>query len=116
MGLLRPKPIPDEQAEAIVRAKVAWILKSSSPLAVIVFGSAARGELTEGSDIDIALVFPDEATLKERRAAIYREAPPDAWPADLLFYTEAAFRTKRASGGVCELIAKEGKVVYGGLA
>ena len=116
MGLLIPAPIAKDETERIIRQKLRWILESGSPLAVIVFGSAARGEMTERSDIDIALIFPDEETLKSCRKDIYRRPPVDSWPTDLLFFTITAFLRKRESGGVCELIGREGKVIYGGLA
>ena len=115
MGLLVPAPIAEDEAERIVQDKLLWILGSSDPLAVIVFGSAARGEMTERSDIDLALIYPDEASLKAGRSAIYRQPPAGSWPADLLFYTKDVFLGKRESGGVCDLIGREGRVIHGGL-
>jgi hypothetical protein len=52
MGLLVPAPIAKDEAERIVHDKLRWILGSSDPLAVIVFGSAARDEMTERSAFD----------------------------------------------------------------
>ena len=115
MGLLVPAPIAKDEAERIVQDKLRWILGSSDPMAVIVFGSAARDEMTERSDIDLALIYPDEASLKAGRRAIHGQNPAGSWPADLLFYTKDVFLRKRESGGVCELIGKEGRVIHGGL-
>ena len=86
MGLLVPAPIAKDEAERIVQDKLRWILGSSDPMAVIVFGSAARDEMTERSDIDLALIYPDEASLKAGRRAIHGQNPAGSWPADLLFY------------------------------
>ena len=115
MGLLHPSPIALEEAERIIGDKLRWILESSEPLAVIVFGSAAREEMTERSDVDIAVIFADEESLVAGRKALYAVPPIGPWPTDLLFYSKDAFERRREAGGVCELIGKEGRLVYGGL-
>ena len=101
MGLLISKPLAREAMDSIIRDKLRWVLQSSDPLAVIVFGSAARGEMTERSDLDIALIYPDEASLKAGRASIYARPPIGGWPVDLLFYTQEDFDSRRARGGSC---------------
>ncbi len=115
MGLLVPRPLDRPAIDTIVGDKLRWILQSASPRALILFGSAARGEMTERSDLDIAAIFPDEDSLKAGRASIYSRPPIDGWPTDLLFYTQAEFEARRRSGGVCELIWKEGKIIFGRL-
>lgn len=113
MGLLVPTPVSPEAVEGILAGKLRWILAASDPLAVIVFGSAARGEMTEVSDIDLALVYPDAASLKAGRAAIFSRPPPDSWPVDLLFHTKESFLARRAAAGIGELIAAEGRLLHG---
>ena len=115
MGLLIPRPLDRLEIDRIVGDKLRWILQSASPRALILFGSAARGEMTERSDLDIAAIFPDEDSLNAGRASIYSQPPIGEWPTDLLFYTQAEFEAKRRTGGVCELIWKEGKVIHGRL-
>jgi hypothetical protein len=115
MSLLISRPLAKEAMDTIIQDKLRWILQSADPLAVVVFGSAARGEMTERSDVDIALVFPDEESLKAGRTSIFGRPPIDPWPTDLLFYTKDAFYAKRESGGVCELIGEEGILVHGRL-
>jgi hypothetical protein len=115
MGLLAPAPIARNLSDRIVQERLRWILQSSQPLAVIVFGSAARGKMTGRSDVDMAVIFPDEESLKVGRRSIYARPPSNPWPTDLLFYTKDAFRRRRETGGVCELIWAEGRVIHGGL-
>jgi len=120
MGLLQPAHLTESETETILREKLRWILtapgaETCEPRAVIVFGSAARGEMTESSDVDIALVYPDAKSLKAGRAAIYRRPPPDSWPMDLLFATEESFRAGQEKGGLFELVMSEGRVVHGSL-
>ena len=120
MGLLLPTRLTEAETEKILRDKLHWILEAPgaegcAPRAVIAFGSAARGEMTEASDVDIALVYPDAKSLKIGRAAIYRQAPPDAWPLDLLFATEDSFRVGREKGGLFALVMDEGRVLHGSI-
>lgn len=71
MGLLAPARLSAEETERIIADKLRLILEASSPSAIILFGSAARGEMTEASDLDLALVYADEASLRNGRAAIH---------------------------------------------
>lgn len=113
MGLLAPTRLSAEEAEEIIQGKLRWILEACDPSAVIVFGSAARGEMTEASDIDMVLVFPDEEAVKKARSAIYGRPPAEAWPADILLATEAGFKRRREAGGLYELVAREGRLIAG---
>jgi hypothetical protein len=83
MSLFISRPLAKEAVDSIIQDKLRWILQSVDPLAVVVFGSAARGEMTERSDVDIALVFPDEESLKAGRTSIFGRPPIDMWPTDL---------------------------------
>ncbi|NBC28661.1 MAG: hypothetical protein GVY29_01555 [Spirochaetes bacterium] len=56
MGLFRPARVSPEEREEIVRRKKDWILSACRPREIWLFGSAARGELTEASDIDLAVL------------------------------------------------------------
>ena len=70
--------------------------------------------MTERSDLDIAAIFPDEDSLKAGRASIYSQPPIGEWPTDL-FLHPGGVRGEERTGGVCELIWKEGKVIHGRL-
>ena len=115
MGLLTPRKLTGEETEGLIQKNLQWLLSVTSPSAVIVFGSAARRQMTEASDIDIALIYPDEQSLVEARKHIYGSMDRDSvfWPRDLLFYTEPGFVERRRRGGVCELISSEGRVFFG---
>ena len=115
MGLLIPARLSLEDTESILADKLRWILEASSPMAVIVFGSAARGEMTEASDLDLALLYADDDSLRKGRASILGRKPPDGWPLDLLFSTRKGYLAKAEKGGVFELIMREGRVIHGGI-
>ncbi len=117
MGLLYPEKIDPEEAEKLISSMVDWIRSVCDPVSIILFGSAARGEMTEASDIDLCLIFADENLLASGREAVYNSINGEnsVWPKDLLFYTMESFAARQKIGGIAELIASEGRALYGSL-
>ena len=112
MTRFAPKLIPQATAQAIVQSKVDWIVSICSPFQVWVFGSAARSELTDHSDVDLARVFENETDLKWAREVVYCPLPQDNWPQDILLFTAEEFERKKLIGGVCLIIATEGVCLF----
>jgi predicted nucleotidyltransferase len=107
------KPLLRTEQEALIAAKLAWILESCRPVKIILFGSAAHFQMTDGSDIDLILIFQDSVDLKSIKDTVFKARPKDDWPHDLLFYTEKQFNQSVASGGGAAYLAKsEGRVLY----
>jgi len=88
------------------------ILAVCNPERIHVFGSAARGDFTHGSDIDLAIVFADEEACRVMKPLVYRAGPLSSYPCDVLCYSEPEFRRKSEQGGICAEILQHGKVVY----
>ena len=78
----------------------------------IVFGSVARGEADEWSDLDLVIIADTTRPFLER----YRdfEGLYDVWPRlDLLIYTPAEFAQMRAEGRpFIEQVLAEGVVIH----
>ena len=111
------QPLSEAEQNEVLEHKLRWLLdacegESSLPLRILVFGSAARGELREDSDVDIALVFADEQTMGTARKAVARSPRTDLWPVDLLNFTQDEFQARAEIGGVCMLIRDEGRVLW----
>ncbi|MFW5843663.1 MAG: nucleotidyltransferase domain-containing protein [Spirochaetota bacterium] len=111
-------PLSDAEQKEILDGKLHWLLSAcasvgGSPSRIVAFGSAARGELREDSDVDIALLFRDEQTMSAAKRAIYASPRTDFRPIDLLFFTEEEFKSRAEVGGVCMLIRDEGRVLWG---
>lgn len=51
---------------------VARILAVAQPLRIILFGSAARGQMGPDSDVDILVIMPDGTHRRKTTQAIYR--------------------------------------------
>ncbi len=114
MGLLTPLKLQESDVEDMLQSLLKWILEFDTPSAVILFGSAARGEMTEVSDFDLALIFPDEESCENARRNLRLRPPAVSWAVDFLFYNRSEYDVKKIRGGVCELIALEGRLLFGG--
>jgi predicted nucleotidyltransferase len=64
------------------------IVDEVRPRRVILFGSAARGEARESSDIDLLVVVPDGAHRRKTAMRLYRTVSGAGIPFDLVVATE----------------------------
>lgn len=100
---------PEQLANAALRVAAA----ASSPTTVIVFGSYARGDATESSDLDLVVIehdLPDKAGEYLRlKAAVGRMGVG----VDLLLYSRPDFERRSLVPGTLPYWAKkEGKVLH----
>lgn len=107
------QPLKQSEIDQIVLTKLNWILEYTQPLKVILFGSAATGEMTDASDVDIIIVYPNEIDLKSISYILAQSRPINDWPHDLILQTEKSFLSSVAKGGgACWLANKEGKILF----
>ena len=78
---------------------------------VILFGSAARGDVGSTSDLDLLVVRRDGRRPAERMDDLYRRARPTV-AMDLLVYTAEELEAARATSSFVRRILDEGRVVY----
>jgi len=72
--------VPIEVLEDMVRR----IVDAVHPVRIILFGSAARGEMGPDSDLDVLVVMPDGIRRRETAAAIYRSLRRFPYPKDIV--------------------------------
>lgn len=104
------KPAP-ESVNARVRQAVDD-LKRYGAEKVILFGSAARGEMDEYSDLDFVVIKQTNQVFLERlkEAALVVQAPGSI---DILVYTPEEWqRMQEAESPFAERVLAEGRVVY----
>ena len=101
------------QATPSLDALIARIVSAVHPLRIIVFGSAARGDMTADSDIDLLVVMP-EGTHRLRMARyIYQQLYGFGHPVDIVVTTPSTLNKQKDNIGLIyrEILA-EGKEVY----
>jgi len=99
--------------ERTVQEIVRRILSVAKPDRIILFGSAATGQMTRDSDIDLLIVGADTSDQRSRYVRI-REALGDVGhPVDLLFISTEWFEdSKDVIGGIAYPANKHGRVIY----
>jgi len=80
---------------------------------IYLFGSCARGEADDESDVDLVVIHDTELPFFDRLRQAAACADPD-WPVDILVYTPAEFETMRRQGNAfAELVVDEGVLLHG---
>ena len=79
---------PDDVLDDLVHR----ILLCVSPSRIILFGSAARGEMRQGSDLDVLVVTPDGSPCRDIARAIYRSMRGFPLSKDILVVTDSDVR------------------------
>ena len=89
------------------------IIDALHPLRIILFGSAARGQMGPNSDLDILVVMNTKERPAERVLAISRLLRPRPFPMDILVRTpsEIAAALEQRDSFIQEILAR-GKVLY----
>lgn len=105
---LSPTPEKVEQAVAIV-------IKTARPSRVFIFGSWARGEAQWDSDLDLAVLVPDEAEkgIRELRGALRQELEQIPMKIDLVIATESyAALLAESINHLFHDVFQEGRLIY----
>ena len=91
--------------------RILGILKTLPVEKVILFGSLARGEVYEGSDLDLLIVMPSEKSFVDRAVELAQILGPRLG-VDLVVYTPEEFKRLQEEGRsfLLELL-REGKVL-----
>jgi predicted nucleotidyltransferase len=100
-------------AQAAIDEIVDRIAARFSPERIILFGSHARGDAREGSDLDLLVLFREVDDPRERAAELYEALIDCHLPTDIVVSTTARFeRYKHVVNAVYWPAAREGRVVY----
>lgn len=104
-------------AEDTLEAMTQAIVDEVHPELVLLFGSQARGEASEDSDVDFIVVLPDHIEDFEGKVRtsgkLYRLLAQFETPVDVLLYRRAEFdRWKGARNHCIGRALREGRVLY----
>jgi uncharacterized protein len=88
-------------------------LKRYNPDRIIIFGSYARGEADEYSDMDVVVIKNTDKRFLERLIEVAKYLDNDLGKIDVFVYTSQEFEDmKRRRNPFVEKILKEGRVIY----
>lgn len=103
------KPALKSRIGALLQA-----LKAYQPERVYLFGSAAREEADELSDLDVVVIKRTSAPFFDRLQEVARLLPLGLGAVDLLVYTPEEFAAMQREGNAfTEMIVEEGRLIYG---
>ena len=99
--------------EAEIDRLVQRIVDAVHPLKIILFGSAARGEIGPDSDIDVLVVMPDGTHRRHTAQYLYQTIRGIKTPFDVVVATPSDLEQNRDNVGlVYYTVLREGKTVY----
>ncbi|MGH9831485.1 MAG: nucleotidyltransferase domain-containing protein [Blastocatellia bacterium] len=103
--------------ERFLAALVRRIVAVSGATRVILFGSRARNEEHEDSDVDLFVIVPGSAEERDVKRRAISHALLDRWiPLDIIVRTEDDVRRSTSLGDpfIVDDILREGRVLYAG--
>jgi len=102
------QPTPEQLNELVHR-----IVATVHPLRVILFGSAARGEMGVDSDIDVLVVMPDGTHRRHTAEMLHRQFFGIPFGIDVVVATPTDLEKYRHSVGmIYRTILEEGRELY----
>jgi predicted nucleotidyltransferase len=87
--------------------------KAADALQVILFGSHARGEAGENSDVDLMIIAESDLPRFKRSRELYKQLRPYPFGMDLVVYTPQEIeRGKKSHVSFVSAVLREGKTLY----
>jgi len=99
--------------DALIEEIVRRVLSVGKPDKIILFGSAATGEMTRDSDIDLLIVEPQRKDRRRESVEIGDALRGLGFPFDVLVISADWFEaSKNVIGGIAYPASKYGRVIY----
>ena len=105
------KPLDPERCQLLIEQALARIEEAGAWVQVWLFGSAGGGQMTDNSDLDFVLIYPDELKLKAGRKLYHQSTKRVGCNMDVLFVTQQEFNEKAEIGGVYFVCKRNGRLL-----
>ncbi|MDO8413737.1 MAG: nucleotidyltransferase domain-containing protein [Gallionellaceae bacterium] len=100
-------------SEQTIQQAVARLVAVAQPSKIILFGSYARGDATEDSDLDLMVIESKVGNKFDEMVRLHRAVGDVGIGVDVLVYSDhEAFRRSQVPGTVLYWAFREGKVLY----
>lgn len=90
------------------------LVETYQPEKIFLFGSCARGEMDEDSDLDIMVIVPDQYSNEKKSSRIgYQALRGTGVAVDLLVWTDKAFNERlHLNASLPSTVIREGRLLY----
>ena len=106
-------PTPWAPTAERISTAVERLVAAARPCRIILFGSHARGDADDHSDVDLLVVEPTVSDRYEEMIRLNRALKGLVMPVDLLVVSELEFEHRSGTPGTVEHAARrEGRVLY----
>ncbi len=109
---IRKNFISIEETKLRVRQVFETILENCNPVSIVLFGSAARNELTPSSDIDVVVVVETSTQIKPTLKVLASKSGELGFPVDFLVIDKKNYDKKSEIGGVFFDARHEGIILF----
>ena len=100
-------------SEQTIQQAVARLVAAAQPSKIILFGSYARGDATEDSDLDLMVIESEVSNKFDEMVRLHRAVGDVGIGVDVLVYSDhEASRRSQVPGTVLYWAFREGKVLY----
>lgn len=106
---IEPTPITEELIQIVTEK----IVQNFNPEKIILFGSLARGEMRQDTDLDLFIIMPSDLRRDNRSVEISKIFSGRLFPMDILVYTpEEVNMSLRRNNPFVKEILEEGRILY----
>ncbi len=111
LAKLSAKKLTENAQQELVQSLLSDLVVLGGVQEILLFGSAARLEMTEASDIDVVAIFDTHEVAREGAKKFHKNRTA-LWPTDVLFVDRNLFEARSILGGVLFVARDEGKSIY----
>lgn len=99
--------------DRVVKAMTEKIIDLFSPDKIVVFGSWARNETTQHSDVDFLVIMPYQGSKRDAQVAVRRALKGFGVPKDVIVANASEIEEKQSlSGYIYGTALREGRTMY----